>query len=127
MFCFCFYLLGCFCSVFLFYLNLKLLIIGESISCNQLPVYIYTVFSGHSQHPQIKSQVTLIFSKLKYHGPGATYCPHTRCNTLPSLLFILACMTPAMYVPYNDVLLSHLQRVWRQSDLFCTFLCMCFI
>lgn len=37
-----FYLLGCFCSVFIFYLNLKLLIIGESLSSNQLPFYIYT-------------------------------------------------------------------------------------
>lgn len=49
-----------------------------------------------------KKPSQLISSKLNYHGPGETYCLYTQCHTLPSLLFILACMTLAMYVTYND-------------------------
>lgn len=71
-----------------FYLNLKLLIIGESISSNQLPFfYICTVYKTSSN---TQSHLFVIFSKLKYRGPGAIYCSHTQCNTLPSLFFYLS-------------------------------------
>lgn len=82
-------MLGCFCSVFILYLNLKLLNIGESISSNQIPFYIYSIEMGKDfiQNPNKEPSHQLVY---KY------------CYTLPSLLFILPCMTLAVYVTYNN-------------------------